>query len=94
MAEHAFDAFIPMVVSAGFFLLTPGIVFVIADGRRVMGGIIAACGIGFIVSTLASYRRSKTLGLVNMAARAMPSRGLRVSGSRSQVPSPGSRIPK
>jgi len=94
MAEHAFDAFIPMVVSVGFFLLTAWIVFVIADGLRVMGGIITACGIGFIMRTLASYRLSKTLGLVNMAARAMPSRGLRVSGSRSQVPSPGSRIPK
>jgi hypothetical protein len=148
MAQHVFNAFIPMVVSVGFFALVAWIVFVIADGRRrreqlkvtsefnakilekmgstaefgafleteggkrllksltvegpsaktrmlgatqtgivctsigvamlilggifyylrdglwVMGGIITACGIGFIVSTLASYRLSKTLGLL------------------------------
>jgi hypothetical protein len=29
-----------------------------------MGGIITACGVGFIVSTFASYRLSKTLGLL------------------------------
>jgi hypothetical protein len=149
MADKVFEAFIPMVVSVGFFALTAWIVFVIADGRRrrehlkvtsefnsrilekmgstaefgafletdggkrflksltvegpsaktrmlgatqtgivctsigvamlilggifyylrdglwVMGGIITACGIGFIVSTLASYRLSKTLGLLD-----------------------------
>jgi len=148
MAEHVFQAFIPMVVSVGFFALIAWIFFVIVDGRRrreqlkvtaefhakilekmgstaefgafldteggrrfmktltvegpsaktrllaatqtgivctsigtallilggifyylrdglwVMGGIIAACGIGFLVSTLASYRLSKTLGLL------------------------------
>ena len=148
MADKVFEAFIPMVVSMGFFSLIAWIVFVIADGRRrreqlkvtsefnakilekmgstaefgafleteggkrfmksltvegpsaktrmlgatqtgivctaigvamlilggifyylrdglwVMGGIITACGIGFIVSTLASYRLSKTLGLL------------------------------
>ena len=148
MAEHVFNAFIPMVVSVGLFALIAWIVFVVADGRRrreqlkvtsefnakilekmgstaefgafldteggrrlmktltvegpsaktrmlgstqtgivctsigiamlilggifyylrdglwVMGGIITACGIGFLVSTLASYRLSKTLGLL------------------------------
>ena len=148
MADKVFEAFIPMVVSVGFFSLIAWIVFVIADGRRrreqlkvmsefnakilekmgstaefgafleteggrrfmklltvegpsaktrmlgatqtgivctsigvamlilggifyylrdglwVMGGIITACGIGFIVSTVASYRLSKTLGLL------------------------------
>jgi len=148
MAEHVFEAFIPMVASVSFFALIAWIVFVVADGRRrreqlkvtsefnakilekmgstaefgafldteggrrfmktltvegpsaktrllaatqtgivctsigtallilggifyylrdglwVMGGIITACGIGFLVSTLASYRLSKTLGLL------------------------------
>ena len=152
MAQHVFNAFIPMVVSVGFFALVAWIVFVIADGRRrreqlkvtsefnakilekmgstaefgafleteggkrllksltvegpsaktrmlgatqtgivctsigvamlilggifyylrdglwVMGGIITACGIGFIVSTLASYRLSKSLGLLEADA--------------------------
>ena len=152
MADKVFEAFIPMVVSMGFFSLIAWIVFVIADGRRrreqlkvtsefhtkilekmgstaefgafletdggrrfmksltvegpsaktrmlgatqtgivctsigvamlilggifyylrdglwVMGGIITACGIGFIVSTLASYRLSKTLGLLDADA--------------------------
>ena len=149
MADKVFEAFIPMVVSLGFFSLVAWIVFVIADGRRrreqlkvtsefntkilekmgstaefgafldteggkrfmkyltvegpgaktrmlgstqtgivctsigvallilggifyylrdglwVMGGIITACGVGFLASTLASYRLSKTLGLLD-----------------------------
>jgi len=149
MAEHVFEAFIPMVVTTGLFALIAWIVFVIADGRRrreqlkvtsefnakvlermgstaefgafleteggkrfmksltiegpsaktrmlgstqtgivstsigiallilggifyylrdglwVIGGIVTACGIGFLVSTLASYRLSKSLGLLD-----------------------------
>jgi len=34
----------------------------------VIGGIVTACGIGFIVSTLASYRLSKSLGLLEADA--------------------------
>jgi hypothetical protein len=30
-----------------------------------MGGIVTACGVGFIVSTAVSYRLSKTLGLLD-----------------------------
>ena len=45
-------------------LILGGIFYYLRDGLWVMGGIITACGIGFIVSTLASYRLSKTLGLL------------------------------
>ena len=46
-------------------LILGGIFYYLRDGLWVMGGIITACGIGFIVSTLASYRLSKTLGLLD-----------------------------
>jgi len=46
-------------------LILGGIFYYLRDGLWVMGGIITACGIGFIVSTLASYRLSKTLGLID-----------------------------
>jgi hypothetical protein len=46
-------------------LFLGGIFYYLRDGLWVMGGIITACGIGFIVSTLASYRLSKTLGLLD-----------------------------
>jgi len=45
-------------------LILGGIFYYLRDGLWVMGGIITACGIGFILSTLASYRLSKTLGLL------------------------------
>jgi hypothetical protein len=45
-------------------LILGGIFYYLRDGLWVMGGIITACGIGFIVSTVASYRLSKTLGLL------------------------------
>ena len=45
-------------------LLLGGVFSYLRDGLWVMGGIITACGIGFILSTLASYRLSKTLGLL------------------------------
>jgi len=41
-----------------------GIFYYLRDGLWVIGGIVTACGIGFIVSTAASYRLSKTLGLL------------------------------
>jgi hypothetical protein len=49
-------------------LILGGIFYYLRDGLWVMGGIITACGIGFIVSTLASYRLSKTLGLLDSEA--------------------------
>ena len=49
-------------------LILGGIFYYLRDGLWVMGGIITACGIGFIVSTLASYRLSKTLGLLDADA--------------------------
>jgi len=45
-------------------LILGGIFYYLRDGLWVMGGIITACGIGFILSTVASYRLSKTLGLL------------------------------
>jgi hypothetical protein len=45
-------------------LILGGIFYYLRDGLWVMGGIVTACGIGFIVSTVASYRLSKTLGLL------------------------------
>jgi hypothetical protein len=51
--------------SIGIALLSlGGIFYYLRDGLWVMGGIITACGIGFLVSTVASYRLSKTLGLL------------------------------
>ncbi|MGE5199775.1 MAG: hypothetical protein ACM3H9_09055 [Rhodospirillaceae bacterium] len=49
-------------------LILGGIFYYLRDGLWVMGGIITACGVGFIVSTLASYRLSKTLGLLEADA--------------------------
>ena len=45
-------------------LILGGIFYYLRDGLWVIGGIVAACGIGFIVSTVASYRLSKALGLL------------------------------
>jgi len=45
-------------------LILGGIFYYLRDGLWVIGGIVAACGIGFIVSTAASYRLSKALGLL------------------------------
>lgn len=45
-------------------LILGGIFYYLRDGLWVMGGIITACGVGFIVSTLVSYRLSKALGLL------------------------------
>jgi hypothetical protein len=45
-------------------LILGGIFYYLRDGLWVMGGIITACGVGFIVSTFASYRLSKALGLL------------------------------
>ena len=44
-------------------LILGGIFYYLRDGLWVIGGIVTACGIGFIVSTVASYQLSKTLGL-------------------------------
>jgi hypothetical protein len=49
-------------------LILGGIFYYLRDGLWVMGGIITACGVGFIVSTLASYRLSKALGLLDNEA--------------------------
>jgi hypothetical protein len=46
-------------------LILGGIFYYLRDGLWVIGGIVTACGIGFIVSTVASYRLSKTLGLLD-----------------------------
>ena len=46
-------------------LILGGIFYYLRDGLWVIGGIVTACGIGFVVSTLASYRLSKTLGLLD-----------------------------
>jgi hypothetical protein len=45
-------------------LILGGIFYYLRDGLWVIGGIVTACGIGFVVSTVASYRLSKTLGLI------------------------------
>jgi hypothetical protein len=44
-------------------LILGGIFYYLRDGLWVIGGVVTACGIGFIVSTVASYRLSKALGL-------------------------------
>jgi hypothetical protein len=46
-------------------LILGGIFYYLRDGLWVIGGIVTACGLGFIVSTLASYRLSKTFGLLD-----------------------------
>jgi len=46
-------------------LILGGIFYYLRDGLWVMGGIVTACGVGFIVSTAVSYRLSKTLGLLD-----------------------------
>ena len=46
-------------------LILGGIFYYLRDGLWVIGGIVTACGIGFIVSTVASYRLSKSLGLLD-----------------------------
>ena len=46
-------------------LILGGIFYYLRDGLWVIGGIVTACGIGFLVSTLASYRLSKSLGLLD-----------------------------
>jgi hypothetical protein len=48
-------------------LILGGIFYYLRDGLWVIGGIVTACGVGFIVSTFASYRLSKTLGLLDRA---------------------------
>jgi LytS/YehU family sensor histidine kinase len=56
------------IVSASIgiaMLILGGIFYYLRDGLWVIGGILTACGIGFIASTLASYRLSKTLGLLD-----------------------------
>ena len=50
-------------------LILGGIFYYLRDGLWVIGGIVTACGIGFIVSTLASYRLSKALGLLDAGAQ-------------------------
>ena len=52
-------------------LILGGIFYYLRDGLWVMGGIITACGIGFLVSTVASYRLSKTLGLLGDGSDAL-----------------------
>jgi hypothetical protein len=44
-------------------LILGGIFYYLRDGLWVMGGIVTACGVGFIASTIASYRLSKALGI-------------------------------
>lgn len=45
-------------------LILGGIFYYLRDGLWVIGGVVTACGIGFILSTAASYRLSKSLGLL------------------------------
>ena len=44
-------------------LILGGTFYYLRDGLWVIGGIVTACGVGFIVSTLVSYRLSKALGI-------------------------------
>jgi len=46
-------------------LILGGIFYYLRDGLWVIGGIVTACGVGFIVSTIASYRLSKALGILD-----------------------------
>lgn len=45
-------------------LILGGIFYYLRDGLWVIGGIVTACGVGFLVSTVASYRLSKSLGII------------------------------
>lgn len=49
-------------------LILGGIFYYLRDGLWVLGGIVTACGVGFIVSTIASYRLSKALGILDSDA--------------------------
>lgn len=46
-------------------LILGAIFYYLRDGLWVMGGIVTACGVGFIVSTAVSYRLSKAFGLLD-----------------------------
>lgn len=46
-------------------LILGGIFYYLRDGLWVIGGIVTACGVGFIGSTAASYRLSKALGILD-----------------------------
>jgi hypothetical protein len=46
-------------------LILGGIFYYLRDGLWVIGGVVTACGVGFIVSTIASYRLSKALGILD-----------------------------
>jgi hypothetical protein len=46
-------------------IILGGIFYYLRDGLWVMGGILTACGVGFVMSTVASYRLSKVLGLLD-----------------------------
>ena len=55
-------------------LILGGIFYYLRDGLWVIGGIVTACGVGFIASTLASYRLSKALGLLDGSGDAIDRR--------------------
>ena len=55
-------------------LILGGIFYYLRDGLWVMGGILTACGVGFVVSTVASYRLSKILGLLDSGGGDAPLR--------------------
>lgn len=46
-------------------LILGGIFYDLRDGLWVIGGIVTACGVGFVVSTIASYKLSKALGILD-----------------------------
>jgi hypothetical protein len=46
-------------------IILGGVFYYLRDGLWVMGGILTACGVGFVLSTVASYRLSKALGLLD-----------------------------
>ena len=46
-------------------LILGGVFDYLRDGLWVMGGIVTACGVGFIASTITSYRLSKALGILD-----------------------------
>ena len=55
-------------------LILGGIFYYLREGLWVIGGVVTACGVGFIVSTLASYRLSKALGLLDAGGDAIDRR--------------------
>jgi hypothetical protein len=58
-----------LCLAVGLGLLLVGWMFSqLRDGFIIIGVIVIACGIGFLVSTLASYRLSMTLGLLDSDA--------------------------